>query len=824
MWLLSCDGNLFEGKRLWLRPGTAHLFGRTTGKTESGERLRYIEHKSVSRKHLTIEVSAVNAGDSTRLHARSEVKITEGSKLGTLINGEKICQETRTLTEREYTIKLGNYEHLFHLWWHPVTLSFAGLSKKKDRDSLGPWREKLERADVKLALEYVTNETTHVISKKRNTPATLQALLQARWVVTDGFAEALAAAVERRAENGTSLLEHEFDGNWPKEDSYLVPSANEPNPRAPEYLKPDPSRFELFQDFVFVFTAQSQYDTLLPVITAGGGKALVREVNFESTTVQEFAEFVKAAAGHKAGAPFRLSQQTGKGGVVVVYPNQEGDEAAQFMRSLELALDQRSFPQNEFLDAILMTDAKGLRRQLEEEPASPVVDVNSRTANKRPQSKQREEPRQQRAVTVPDSPAPAEQEPPRTQPQPDEQEQAEPPSATTRRRNRRIITQSRFKGFDDVDPSQFSKPASQSPERSVNNREASVAASENNMDVDQPSQQAARTQQTSRKRPAPEESEDQEDVMDSILPGHAAMKRQKTLAGEAGNAISSSKATAPLASEKTAKPKKKSKEIDVKAEIQARRQREEEARKRDEEALQNATNDLSIEEMKKLVAVEDMDIPVREPSARARGNESGGRSERWDPAWNGRKNFKKFRPQGQRGEDAPRLHRVIVALEEVPRKGHGIGEEYWLNSATTKSRKSKSQSQSQSQSVRQGASRSQAAAADDEVDGTSFRRRNQRSSGQDHESAPMGDIIPDEIAGRPRDPEIEAIANANSTPSQTMQTESQRKTLGKRAATQAAAGAPAAKKARQTRAAARNETINVDDDDDDALKFRRRRR
>ena len=260
----------------------------------------------------------------------------------------------------------------------------------------------------------------------------------------------------------------------------------------------------------------------------------------------------------------------------------------------------------------------------------------------------------------------------------------------------------------------------------------------------------------------------------------------------------------------------------MKAEMQARRQREEEARRRDEETLRTATNDLTIEEMQNLVAVEEMDVPVRGPSARTRGSESGGRSERWDPAWNGRKNFKKFRPKGQRGEEAPRLPRVIVALEEVPRKGHGIGEEYWLNSRTTGS--SKSKSQSQSQSVRQGTSRSQAAAAADEDDGTSFRRRTQPSRGLEEEDAPMDDIIPDEIAGRPRDPEIEAMANANSTPSQTMQTESQRKTSGKRAAAQPAAGAPATKKAKQSKATTRSETVNLDDDDDDALKFRRRRR
>lgn len=354
-------------------------------------------------------------------------------------------------------------------------------------------------------------------------------------------------------------------------------------------------------------------------------------------------------------------------------------------------------------------------------------------------------------------------------------------------------------------------------------REANQAPSDQDMDVDDPSQQAPRTQQPSRKRPAPpDEPEDEEDLYATILPGHAAMKRQKTLAAQNRNEVSLSKAAEQLASEKAAKAKKKTKQMDVKAEIEARRQAEEERYRQDQEALRATVGEEEMKNLKNLAIVEEMELPAREPIARGRGDGSAGRSDRWDPAWNGRKNFKKFRPQGQRGEDGPRLQRVIVALEEVPRKGHGIGEEYWLSSSKA-STKSKSQSQSQSQSVRQGASRSQAGVGANEEDVTSFRRRAQRD--HDEGMAPMEDVLPEEIAGQARDEEIQAMANANSSPSQTMRSESQRKASGKRAAAQPAAGAPATKKAKQGRPATRSETINVDDDDDDdALKFRRRRR
>lgn len=827
MWLLTCEGDLFGGKRLWLRPGSTHLLGRTSGRSEAGERIQYIDHKSVSRKHLLIEVGKVKGGDSSKLHTRSEIKVKDGSKIGTTVNGEKFSQETKTLNEKEYTIRLGNYEHLFHLWWHPATLTLSSASKKAKGDPLAAQREKLDQTDIKLIADYVANETTHCIAKKRNIPGALQALIQARWLVTDEFVDALAVAVERRHADGTSLLEEDFDVNWPKEDEFIVPAGKEPQPRPNEYLKPNPERAEVFQNYVFIFLSQVQHETLLPVITTGGGKALLWEVELGQSKVEDVVQYVKEVAGKKNSNQFRLSQETGRGGIVVVRLNERDEGWREFMRAIDLALDQRGVEQNQFLDVILTMDTSGLRKQLEEAPESSNVNATGGAPASRPQTQPRD---QQRAVTIHDSPPPAEPEPPRTQPpaeeQPPEQppeQQPEQPSTAARRRNRRIITQSRFKGFDDFDPSQFSKPASQSPEPLFNMPEASQAPREQDMDVDEPSQ-PARTQQNSRKRPAPvqeEEEENEEAMYASILTGHAAMKRQKTAAAQNG-AASAAKAPTAAATENTGKTKKKEKEMDVMAEVKARREREEEKHRQDKKALQESMKDVRIEDLKNLAQVEEMELPARERLAR-RGNDEGGSGDRWDPTWNGRKNFKKFRPQGQRS-DGPRLQRVIVTLEEVLRKGHGIGDEYWLNSSSTN--RSKSKSQSQSQSVRQGASRSQRADGEEE-DVAGFRRRLQNSREQDDENAAAEDILPEEIAGHARDEGLEAAANenVNSTPSQTMGTESQRRAAGKRPATQQAGGGPPAKKARQSRLAAPSrETINLDDDDDDQLKFRRRRR
>ena len=818
MWLLTCDGELLGGKPLWLRPGSTHLLGRTTGRSDGGARVRYIEHKSVSRKHLTIEVGQVKPGDSARLHTRSEIKLKDGSKMGTTLNGEKLSQEPKILDGKKYIIKLGNYPHLFTLWWYAVTLSFTSLSKKSKGDPLASQREKLDQTDIKLVTEYVVNETTHAMAKKRNTPAALQALLQARWLIVEGFVDALAAIVEPTGPDGTSLLEDDFDGHWPNEADYFVESGSEPQPRPTSYLQPNHDRTEVFHDNTFIFLSQSQHDTLLPVITAGSGKALLWEVQPGESTSEDVIEYVKEVAGRKGVGQFRLSQQTGRGGVVIVRLTERDESGREFMRGIDRALGQRSIEQNEFLDAILTVNASGLRKPLEEVHEDEEPNGDARASDSRSQSQPRQQQQQsRRAVTVADSSPPA-QEASRRQSAVDEQPE-ELLTTAAKKRSRRVITQSRFKGFDDFDPSQFSKPASQSPEPSFDNAEPSQALSVQSMDVDEPSQPPP-TKQRSRKRPAPveDEQEEQEDMYASMLTGHAAMKRQRTAAGKNGETNSVAKSSTGsdrAAAEKVARAKKKAKEMDVMAEIHARRAREEETRRKDEESLREALSGIDISELKNLAKVEEMEMPIRERPVRGAGDSS--RSDRWDAAWNGRKNFKKFRPQGQR-RDGPRLQRVMVALEEVPRKGHGIGEEYWLNSAT--SSRSKSKSQSQSQTVRQGAARSQRA-DDNEVDTARFRRRLQNSREEDDENMDAEQILPEEIAGHARDEQLEDAAN--STPSQTFGTDSQRKAAGKRPATQQGGGP--AKKPRQSRLAApTREKISLDDDDDDELKFRRRRR
>lgn len=821
MWLLTCDGDLFGHKPIWLRPGSGHLLGRTSGRTEGGEVVRYINHKSVSRKHATIHVGQVNPGDGTRLHTRSEIKITDGSKIGTYLNGEKICQTSRILDKLEYTIKLGNYEHEFHLKWQPVVLTFTGLSKstKARSDPLETHRKKLEQSEVKLITEYVSSQTTHVIGKKRNTPPGLQALLQGRWLLAHSYVDALAQATASpgRDAGGNDRpcpLEEDFEANWPREEEHILPAALEPNPKPNEFLKPNRQRAELFANFTFIFMSQAQYDLLMPVVTSGSGKALLWDVELGSSDPKDLVSYVKEVAGAKGNGDFRLSQHTGKGGIVLVRLDHKDNEwVPEFLTVVESTLEQRSMEQNQFLNAILTVDASELRRPLLRESqtqAQIAASLNGGSGSTRSRAPERSRPTPQPAEPQPTSSATKDPTPPSTQHNTEQSDMAEPP---TRKKPRRAITQSRFKGFGEIDPSQFTRPESESPEPSQ------PTPLDQSMDVDEPSYNEP-SQQNSRKRPAPADEDDgleqQRAMMDKMLSGAAAMKKRRLQTENTrGNSQNSTPEPESAATTKKKVMKKKHKEIDVGAELKKKKEEAEEAARQEEESNREAL----VADIANISAkVESFSLPQRDLPPRRSQVEPSGPNDRWDPAWNGRKNFKRFKRKGQ-NNDAPRLPRVIVALEEVPRKRQGIGEEFWLNSSSAKPKNQGRSQQQQTQTQTQ--TQTPIAHENGDDDPARFRRRIQNSHREDKEAAEMRAVFPDEDAGGSVRTSS-SRAGVNSTPSQTMGTESQRRTAGKRAAAQQ--DGPAAKRAKATTRPAPSRVPVVDDDDDDEVKFRRKRR
>ncbi|KAK4508161.1 hypothetical protein PRZ48_001899 [Zasmidium cellare] len=770
MWLLSYvagDQNVLEGKRLWLRPGTGHLFGRTSSKPTTGERSVYINDHAISRKHVTFRVAAPSSGSSTRLQERTAVTIVDGSKKGTYIDKEKIVQGEKVVdgSQGHYMIRLGETQHTLKLEWKEVVLCFTNLSRgaKKSGSALAEEKQKLEGCDVKLATDYVTNTTTHVVAKKRNTSAGLQALVQGKWVVTSSWVDALAEVVKKKGPEEASPLEEDFDGAWPKEVDFIVPASGEPNPRPNDYLKPDLERMEVFAGYTFVFLSPTQYESLFPVVAGGGGKALQMDFQLGQTTVDDVVDLVKGLLGKKkGGGQLLLSQEPGPGGIVIVRMVEKEDNReamAPLMEELSITLNQRTIEQSELLDAILTKNATVLRQPLRGVSQSVRPEQSqSRDAPVTSSSFPRPPPRET-PVEVRDSPPADTQAAARpgrdSQMQSQQQPQAEQAPAEdappTRRRNRRMVTAPRKIDFDDWDPSQFAAPESSVQEPSASYQDASQAASVQAMDVDEPAAEATQRQTQTQKRPAEKQLVKEEEIDETLYPGMAAMKRRKTEAQRKGKASQqptpepeASAAAGKAAKGKNGKVKTEDKE-DIKTRIKKRREEEEEARRKDHEALEEAmTADLA--NMK----VEHVVETFEPPAAPVQATQTQSTSQ--NPAWNGRPNFKKFRsnkrPRGDELERPDTQQRLLISLQEIPNKSQGLGDDYWLETGRDHERRQGTKSQSKSQSQRSShnaapdpSSARQAGLAgfgngdSDEDDTMAFRRRLQRSREEDREEA-----------------------------------------------------------------------------------------
>ncbi|PNS21804.1 hypothetical protein CAC42_402 [Sphaceloma murrayae] len=684
MWFLSCDGDHLQGKSLWLRPGSKHLFGRTNP-GDGSDQFHAITHKSVSRRHFELHVAPVEPGNSAHLHKRSKITIKDlGSKIGTNIDKERIKSREYSFSTGDHVIKLGNYDVAFRIKWSPMVFSFTGISRsaRQSGDPLADYRSKVEQLDVKCITEFVANQTSHVITRKRNTPMALQALVTSRSIVTDKYLDAVQTAAERSPAAGdeitVSSLERDWDLNWPKELDYLPDPSSEPYPREPHdpVFLPNTARQEMFSKYVFIFLTASQYEMFLPVITGGGGKAILREIGSPESgpDLNDFLDFVKGCAGKKGNAAFKLSQHpTEKGGVVVVRPTDASKIAGvDFIQRLDLALDQRSVQQNEFLEPILTIDPTLLRRPLEvdlvadgEDYEQPVEQGNATRAD---------------AASKESAPSPPKS--------PDL-----PPSVPLRKR--RNITRQKITTFDDFDPSQIQRYSPPPPhDNHDQSQRSSVAPFED--DFAAPTSQAL---SSARKRKAdsqaqPIQTTDQ--ILDGLLPGAAAMKKRKL--EEANN----KKPPAPATNDDSSGVKSKSQPQVKKRKTKEEQQedlhnlissRKEEAERRlaeNEEHLRSAMEGVEIEDMRNLAVVEEMDIP--QSRTNGIGNRDG-----WKPEWNGRPNWKRFKKRrpGEVDDEEPTRRTVIVSLEQYRPGGKemdwGFRERSHIDSQSRGSRQPRTQ-------------------------------------------------------------------------------------------------------------------------------------
>ena len=177
-----------------------------------------------------------------------------------------------------------------------------------------------------------------------------------------------------------SPLEQDFDAHWPDPLQHLPEEGKEPTHRPPESFTPNVARRNVFEGYTFIFCDQAQFETLQAPITNGGGKALHFSLVNGKTTAEEIIRFVKNAAGEKGMGEFEDGSE-GKG-VVVVRFSGKGEFsgwALDLCDQVALGLDHRLIQQSEFLDAILINDASGLRRPLlPEDESNPEQSVPSR--------------------------------------------------------------------------------------------------------------------------------------------------------------------------------------------------------------------------------------------------------------------------------------------------------------------------------------------------------------------------------------------------------------------------------------------------------------
>ncbi|KAI0428911.1 hypothetical protein F5Y09DRAFT_274275 [Xylaria sp. FL1042] len=811
MWILENEGEALGRRRLWLRPGKRYLFGRTVA--EPGQlAIQGPGAERVSRKHVTITVGPVAEGHAEAMGSRSKVTVEDlGSKGGTKVNGQKYRSETCTLMQDSNIIQMGSFPPIFRITWLPVALSFSFTSNQLRANPFALLRQNLEQLDVKLLSDYDVRFTTHVVSKKRNTPKGLQALINGRYIVDDGFIDAIVKVASPESpgdEVAPSPLEQDFDANWPDPLRFLPPPGEEPVPRQPELFAPNSARAEIFDGYTFVFYEKKQYDSLLAPITNGRGKALLNVVVARETQIDDFVRYVKGVAGEKGLGEFEDGSE-GKGVVVVKWmPNSEenADWFADFFRSISLRLDHRLIDQKDFLDAILNNDASNLRRPLEFES--------------QPASSQLEQ-----------LPSSTEQQPMETDPV---EEMAQRPRGLAARRRGRGPVKSRFQGFaislaDDDGPSEppaMATDIGDTPQANVESSEEGLFVSQ---DVPEPEPQGETlqdqpSQRSWRKRPASPLPQP-EDIMDNLAPTAAQVKRRRIAAGE--EPVPRRRTPTPLVEKPSIAPKQpKVKEIDVLEVARQHREETEQRAKLEREELEKAPEDLDLAEIRRLHIEESM--PLREvPQVRTREQDIA--DGRWDPAWNGRKNFKRFRSRG--AIQGRTVEKIIVALEEVKSKGFGIGDDYWLEDSTSQQRQIRQddRSQSHSQSRRQATNSTTRESRrghehienlrpvdSSEDDVVSMGDANAKTNDDDHDS---GDDVVITSSSRTR----ESRASANTTQSQSQSRRATQSTSEKTLATSRTGKRPATGPPAREKPPKRARALPLpasDDDSDDDLRFR----
>lgn len=253
-------------------------------------------------------------------------------------------------------------------------------------------------------------------------------------------------------------------------------------------------------------------------------------------------------------------------------------------------------------------------------------------------------------------------------------------------------------------------------------------------------------------------------------------------------------------------------------------QKEEAQRQREMELLrrQLLEGDIDLGEIRQATAVQSIQLRRREGQA-----EEPSEQDRWDPRWNGLRNFKKFRKQTDGEAGGVRAQpRKIISVQPIKPKDRGLKDDYWLEKSSGKDKGKKARDiQNESQSATQGRSQPTAnsrgkATAPINI-GSDSDEEEGGGGGGENENSSLPDVMDIEAAEPSRSRKGKATSKAarrealTQTQTQTeTQTQTRASTRGKRTASGPPAAAPEKPAKRRATRATRAAAKDSDEDDD----------
>jgi nibrin len=254
---------------------------------------------------------------------------------------------------------------------------------------------------------------------------------------------------------------------------------------------------------------------------------------------------------------------------------------------------------------------------------------------------------------------------------PEAKENVSPAKAMASKRMRYGRAVSRFRGFDDF--SVDSLPSVPAVSEDPVDDEMPDAGAEPIDSEDQTAQDIQRLEIGSQARG--KKRTQNESSIDNLLPAAASMKRRRV---ENGGKVNPRPATRPLP--EATQPRKRifkktaiqQQDFDVEDDLEEAERRNEERAEQDDRVEPLTAEEIA--EVQELLQFEEMAVqPSRKAAQRNQRD-----SDRWDPRWNGRKNFKKFRKQGGRPQPL-RGMKATIRLEEARKKDILLGSVPWGN-------------------------------------------------------------------------------------------------------------------------------------------------